>query len=103
MMTRNMQILYKFFLLLALVIVAGCGANSSQGSSTGFVTATLTWPHSSGKSLAKTLALAPAGVTTVRIIISVTDMTTIQKDFAAANGSGTIDGILSGTGRNLTA
>lgn len=103
MITRHMQILYKLFIILALVIVAGCGANNSpQSASNGAITANLFWV-STGKTTAKTVASAPAGVTTVRIIVSATGMTTIQKDFTAASGSGTISGVLAGTGRTLTA
>lgn len=103
MITRNMQILYKLFILLALLIVAGCGAdNSQQSASEGTITANLAWSPT-GKATAKTVASAPVGVTTVRIIISATGMTTIQKDFSATSGSGTITGVLSGTARTLTA
>jgi hypothetical protein len=104
MITRNMQILYKLFIMLALVIVAGCGANNdgTQSGSVGAITANLTW-DATGKTAAKTLAFAPVGVTTVRIIISAADMTSIQKDSTAVSGSCTIAGVLAGTGRTLTA
>lgn len=102
MITRNMKILYKLFIMLALVIVAGCGTNNSrQDASNGTITANLAWGPD-GKTAAKTVASAPVGVTTVRIIVSAAGMTTIQKDFSAASGSGSIGGVLVGTGRNLT-
>src|SRR6185369_6340876 len=102
MATRNMHILYNLFMALVLAMVVSCGTNGSQSASTGGVTAKLAWDNSE-KTTAKTVASAPAGVTTVRIIISAADMTDIKKDFAAASGSGTIDGVLPGAGRSLTA
>lgn len=102
-MIRNMQILYKPFIILALtIVIVSCGTNVSQRTSTGAITAQLAW-NATGKTTAKTVASAPAGVTTVRIIVSAADITTIQMDFTAASGSGTIDGVTPGTGRSLTA
>jgi hypothetical protein len=72
-------------------------------TSTGSITVKFDW-GSSAKTTCKTVGSAPTGVATVRIIISGSDITTaLQTDFAAANGTGTIDGILAGTERTLTA
>jgi hypothetical protein len=52
----------------------------------------------------KSAASAPVGVVTVRIIVSASDFTpSLQKDFSAITGTGTIDGVPTGTGRTVTA
>lgn len=89
-------------MMLILAMVVSCGTNGSQGVSKGAITTQLAW-NTTGKTTTKTVASAPYGVTTVRIIVSATDIATFQKDFTAASGSGTIDGVAPGTGRNLTA
>lgn len=102
MITRSLQIMYKLVMMLSVAMVVSCGTNGSQNASTGGITAKLDW-NSSEKTTAKTVDSAPVGVTTVRILISAADMTTIQKDFAAASGSCVIEGVLPGTGRSLIA
>ena len=102
MTTRHIQMLYKLLMLLTLSLVVSCGTNDSQNASTGSVAAQLKW-NAVEKTAAKTVASAPVGVTTVRVIISAADITTIQNDFTATSGSGTISGVLSGTDRSLTA
>ena len=101
-----------FFALCLLALGAGCssGGSNSQGSAvvtanqaTGSITAKLDW-GSPSKSSAKSVASAPAGVATVRIIVTGSGITpAIQKDFRADAGTGTIDGVPAGTGRTLTA
>lgn len=86
--------------VVASGLIGGCGTGSLQ--STGMITAKLVWGAAS-ETTAKTVASAPLGVTTVRISISGPGISpAIQKDFSAAAGSGTIDGIPAGAGRTVT-
>jgi hypothetical protein len=97
--------LMKLFIALALVLMAaGCGGgtDSSVGSGsddTGATMAKLVW---SDDTSAKSVS-APAGVVTVRIIVSGTGMSDVQKDFAAAASQGTVDNIPAGSSRTVTA
>jgi len=97
----------RFILLGSLILsVAGCGSSSpTANTGTGGLAVKLVWSaagsSSSGKTAAKTLLLAPAGVATVRVIVSGDDMTKMQKDFPAAAGSGVVDGIPVGPGRTV--
>lgn len=102
-MNSNILTLWKCLLVvLTLLILGGCSGNSgSSVNGTGGVTAKLVW--GGAKTSAKTLALAPTGVATVRFIISGSGMTTVQQDFAATAGTGTMSGVLAGSGRTLTA
>lgn len=92
----------KSGLLLLAVLLAGCsGSGSSPSSSaTGAATAKLVWQQAAASKAVK--AAAPAGVTTVRVIISAAGMTTIQQDYAAGTGTGTISNIPVGTNRTFT-
>ena len=95
-----------------LTILAGCGSGGSnfqtaglvpENQSTGKIALQIDW-GSASKETAKVVASAPTGVETVRIIVSGTGITSaVQMDFAAITGTGTVDGILVGTGRTLTA
>jgi len=108
--------------MLALIAGCGTGGSGAAGSSTsaadqgtGTTTATketggiavaLAWPEqsSTSKTAAKIVSAAlPATVKTIRIIVSATGMTSVQKNFDAATGSGTISGVPAGTGRTVTA
>lgn len=86
-------------LTLLLALVAGCSGSSDAGK--GGVTAQLQWP--SAKTTAKSVALAPAGVATVRFVVSGPSMTTMQQDFIASAGAGTMPGIPVGSGITFTA
>lgn len=111
----------KPFIALALVLLAaGCGGtDGSVGSGltdTGAITAQLNWsddtsaitdklnwggdagPHI----LSAPVGSAPVGVVTVRMIVSGTGMSDVQKDFAAAVGQGTVDNIPAGSSRTVT-
>jgi len=56
------------------------------------------------KTSSKTTGSVPSDVASVRIIISATDIpSAVQKDFPAADGTGTIDGVPVGTGRMVSA
>lgn len=106
MKSGYLAILRIFFIFTSLtLLLAGCSSSSNSATTsngTGSIAAQLKWTGTA-KSSAKSVALAPQGVTTVRLKVSGSGMADIQKDFAAASGSGTIDGILAGTGRTLTA
>jgi hypothetical protein len=82
--------------IMMIVFVSGCsGGGVFAGKGTGAITAKLVW---GSKTTAKTVSLAPAGVVTIRAIVSGPGMSDIVRDFPAASGSGRIDGIPSGTG-----
>jgi len=102
MLARKIQIGYYILVTLALMILVSCGSDESQSAPSGTLTADLVW-NTSETTTAKIVGLAPVGVTTVRIIISAPSMITVQKDFSAMSGGGTVDGIPPGIGRNLTA
>ena len=92
----------KSGLLLLAVLLAGCSGTGTgpSSSATGAATAKLVWQQAAdGKA---TKAAAPAGVTTVRVIISAAGMTTIQQDYAAGLGTGTISNIPVGANRTFT-
>jgi hypothetical protein len=95
--------LLKIFIALALVLLAaGCGTDGSVGSGnadTGAITAKLNWSNDTSANIDS----APSGVVTVRIIVSGTGMSDVQKDFASAVGHGTVDNIPAGSNRTLTA
>jgi hypothetical protein len=115
----------KIFLSIwMLALIAGCssGGSDAAGTSTsaadqgtgtttaiketGGIAVALAWPEqsSTSKSTAKSVSAAlPATVKTIRIIVSATGMTSVQKNFDAATGSGTISGVPAGTGRTVTA
>ena len=98
----------KLIYILMIVSLMSCGSGSSTGvgSHTGSVTAQLQWAERGNASLTapgKQAASAPQGVVTVRIVVSGSDMSNVQKDFPAAAGTGVIDGVPAGTNRTLTA
>ncbi|MEI6205572.1 MAG: hypothetical protein WCP20_02195, partial [Desulfuromonadales bacterium] len=96
--------------LLALLSACSSGGSANQMSGTvtteqrtGTIAAKLDW-SSASKTSSKTVTSTPAGVATVRIIVSGPGLSpALQKDFPAATGSGTIDGVIAGMGRTLTA
>ncbi|MEI6205578.1 MAG: SUMF1/EgtB/PvdO family nonheme iron enzyme [Desulfuromonadales bacterium] len=91
------------FIICLLALLPGCSSDGSISQGTGSIAAKLDWGDAS-KTSAKTVATAPADVATVRIIVSGSGLTAaLQKDFVAAAGSGTIDGVPAGTGLTLTA
>jgi len=109
----------NFFAMLSAVIVIGlcsclpgCGSGESGNQATGNtvlqqqtgkIAVTLNW-GTTAKIIEKTVASMPASVTTVRILIAAADISpSMQFDFPAAGGTGTIDGVKVGTGRTLTA
>jgi len=96
----------NLFLCAALMFfVAGCGTNNTTAdSNTGAIVAKLAWnSNSNTPSQGKIVAKAADGVATVRVIVTGSGMTDMQRDFVAADGGGVIDGIQSGSGRTLKA
>ena len=102
-----------FIAICLLALIMGCSSGSdSKGQdvtiaptaqAVGSITATLKW-GAIAKTSAKSVAAAPAGISTVRIIVSGSGISpSVQKDFAAATGSGTIGDIPAGTGRTVIA
>ena len=93
----------KLLFVPLFLFLTGCGNSSDSAKTsengTGSIVAKLVWGE--GKTTAKMVAL-PAGVTTIRITITGSDMPTITNDFAASAGSGTISGVLAGSGRSET-
>jgi hypothetical protein len=82
------------------MIVGGCGISDRSGN--GMISAKLDW-EKTPKTAGKSVASAPAGVATVRMIVSGSGISpVVQKDFSAAAGSGVIDGVPAGSGRILT-
>ncbi len=95
--------------LLALAVGCSSGGSTSQesltgstGQGTGAIVAKLDW-GATAKAAIKAASSAPAGVVTVRITITGPGINpALQKDFAVADGSGTMDGVPAGTDRTLT-
>lgn len=111
MRTNSISALNVFIIISLLTLLAGCGGGASgtpAGSTTvttettGSIAVNLAWA-ANAKTTAKSVAAVPATVKTIRIIVSATGMTSVQKSFDATTGSGTISGITAGTGRTVTA
>ena len=112
MKTNIISVINALAIVTMFTLLAGCSGNSSStqtdaGTSatkgTGSIVVALTWPQqppTAAKTTTKSVAAAPAGVATIRITVSSSDMTPIQKSFTATAGSGTIDGVPAGTGRS---
>jgi heat shock protein HslJ len=103
MFTKSYTYFTAILLSVAIFILAGCsGSGTSAANGQGAITAKLVW-GGSNKATSKSVVRAPVGVATVRLAISGPTMTTIQQDFPAANGSGTLNGVPAGSGLTLTA
>ena len=111
MRTKHFNTLLAAIVIGLISMLAGCGSGGSGSlaasgttteQQTGKIAALLDW-GTAAKNTEKSVAM-PASVTTVRIIIAAADISpSMQLDFPAASGSGTIDGVKVGTGRTLTA
>ena len=103
MLIRLFKFLSVILLSSMIFILTGCGdsGTSSPSGGVGAVSAKLVWDGI--KTTAKSVASAPAAVATVRFIISGPTMTTMQQDFTASNGSGTISNVPAGSGLSVTA
>ena len=121
MKTKVLNSLFTAITISLFSLLTGCGGvdsssqNGGVGTSaqnvnetiapqqTGKIAVVLDW-GSSSKSAVKTVASMPVTVTTMRIFVAAPDISpSLQLDFPAASGSGTIDGVKVGTGRTLTA
>ncbi len=96
-----------FFIGIALLISCKDTETESADPETGGIVARLVWEDES--SISKSLsvesqnnAALPAEVKTIRALVSASDITTIQKDFTASTGSGSISSIPVGSNRTLT-
>lgn len=108
-MKRIFQLIGYSLLLMLVGILAGCSGSGSTTASTntGSIKASLVWQEKTSASKAVVQkATAPAGVVTVRVIVSADGDSTftnpIQQDFAATANTGTISSIPAGTARNVT-
>ncbi len=94
---------YVFLFLPLLFLFSSCGGRSgevvsvSENKGVGSLGITLKWPGQNGK------FSMPAGVVTIRIVVSASDMTTVTKDFPASAGGGTMSSVAAGTGRTVAA
>jgi hypothetical protein len=88
---------------MMILVLVGCSGGDTSHSEKGLgsITAKLVWTDS--KTSAKSVASAPIGVVTVRLAISGPGMTTMQQDFPAASGSGTLNGVPVGNGLSFSA
>jgi hypothetical protein len=81
----------------------GSGSHIAADQKNGSVAMKLGWSTTT-KTAAKATASVPADVAIVRIIISASDIpTALQKDFPAAQGTGTLDGVPVGSERTVVA
>jgi len=105
------SIVVKLCFVALMIILTGCGGSgggsTSSGGGTGAISAQLQWLTFGNSSVQKFSGMhaltAPVGVVTVRIVVSASDMSTIQQDFPAEAGTGTINGVPAGSNRILTA
>jgi hypothetical protein len=111
MRTNIISLLSVFIIASILTILGGCGGGTSNTptvtatatpDATGSIAVSLAWA-SNTKSTSKSVAALPSTVKTIRIIVSATGMTSVQQNFDATTGSGTISGVTAGTGRTVTA
>lgn len=102
------KILSAVCVVALMVLLAGCGGSGSgvttvssatgvSDGATGQLAVQLIWDTPDGK------FSAPAGVSTVRLSISATDMATVTRDFTASANAGTLTAILAGTSRVVSA
>lgn len=99
--TLHLNKLYYLLLALFLMAMTGCSSGSSTAAGGSGSLATKL-AYNDGKSSAKTVALAPAGVTKIRMTVSGTGtngaaIPVVRSEFDAAATSGTVNGIYPGT------
>lgn len=110
MKTTTINIVKTILAVFLLSLIAGCGSGSQTSSTTstdvgtGAIAASLAWNNTSASATKAAASSLPAGVVTIRITVSATDMTSsIKQSFTASAGGGTLTGIPAGIGRTLTA
>jgi formylglycine-generating enzyme required for sulfatase activity/transcriptional regulator CtsR len=84
--------------LLSSLLLFSCGTDNTKNQTNhgAGIAFQLKWPA------AKSVASAPAGVTTVRVSISAPDMTTIANNFSASDGTGLLTNVPPGSNRTIT-
>jgi len=100
----------EYCLLLSIILLSGgCEAPTQDAATTtGGIEVRLIWPSAAEwqsiapRKLAQPRSNMPAQVQTVRFRVTAPDMTTMQKDFPAADRRGAISGVPSGSNRRLT-
>ena len=86
---------------LVMLLLFGCGGGPGDDG-TGSIAVQAIWPGE-GQAAARTVAAAPAFVTTVRVIVSGEGISpSISRDFPAAAGQGTVSGVPAGSNRTVT-
>ncbi|OGU18365.1 MAG: hypothetical protein A2076_05400 [Geobacteraceae bacterium GWC2_53_11] len=100
MLTKSYSYFTAVLLSTMIFALAGCGGTSTTQSGQGAISAKLVWNN---KTVGKSVASAPVGVAKVRLAISGSGMTTIQHDFPAADGNGTLNYIPVGSGLTVSA
>lgn len=92
------------FIVLGFVL-ASCGSSINSDAGSGSITFRAVWLDDASQSAPLAPGIyktAPAGVMTVRILISAPDMAAMQQDFNAAAGAGTMNDVPAGSGRIVT-
>ncbi|MHC4639736.1 MAG: hypothetical protein ACYTBV_19895, partial [Planctomycetota bacterium] len=99
-----------FIMIYLFLLLSACGGDGSSSddssSNTGSVIFSVAWPGEAN-TIASTdddyyITAAPAGVVTVRVIVSGPGMTDMQQNFIASVGSGTVTGVPAGPDRTVT-
>jgi len=104
---------FLFSIVILSLSIISCGMENNnenvENSSSGFgsISAQVKWPTVTRNRYAtpgntSLHKVAPAGVVTVRAIVTGPGMGNIQQDFAASAGNGTISNVPAGTNRSLT-
>lgn len=90
----------SFLLATFAFAVTGCGSSSSTANNgTGSISAKLVWSSTDSKTKAKTLHKAPDGVDFIQIVVLDSNRKSLGSgSFAASLGTGTVDGIVAGSG-----
>lgn len=109
-MKSRFIILFNQLCALGIVLfMAGCGGSGTSSSAgTGAIAVKVAWQRDlavAAKAAAGEAVKAsiPPGAVTVRLSVSGPGMTTVSKDFAVADGKGTVSGVPVGVDRLLTA
>jgi concanavalin A-like lectin/glucanase superfamily protein len=109
MFKENRRLMALIITILSVIAIAtSCKDNGTDSTQikTGQLTVRLVWEDANDSSIAETLNgtlnSMPSTVVTIRFSASASDMTTMQQDFTASTGSGTINSIPIGSNRTLT-
>lgn len=99
-----MFVLHKHFALCILTIsLLSCGSQPDHSSGHGSIVVHAIWPQNVKESKAQAIRrAAPAGVATMRMIVSGADMSDMQAEFTASAGTGAISGVPAGSSRVVT-